>query len=317
MHGHSLSGSRKLNRHWQSGRRIKGTGLEENLVLFEREIVEEKWPVGEAAYWYYDSEQTHKPIISHGLYSKKNPIRSKSGFKDLVILNPGDYKVHWKLETHNIQEYSNNGEWWNKIVEGGKDNRFGMFGVNMYGMGQSLSIVTQKPEYIVNISDNEKYYVGHGENYIAYGPSSPLLSSSWYTNNDIVKKVRPSRSSTYSSFLGVPTSGAPTFNMTSGQENPEIILHIGSSAPFPQYRYSVNYTRKEAWFDKYRDAFSPAIWFLFTENAVSLGVDSWIITGKIWLERIGDYTPGERGWKAEILDVPDGWTILGDKGIIS
>lgn len=312
MHGHALSGSRKLNRHWQSGVKINGTGLEENLVLFEREIVEEKWPVGEPAYWYYDSEQTHKEIVSHGLYSKKNPVRTKSGFKDLVILTPGNYKVNWKLETHRIQEYSESGKQWNRIVDGSLDNRFGIFGVNMYGMGQNLTIATTKPFDIVSISDNEKYYVGHAENYIAGSDTSTLNDSPWYTNNSLVKRVYPARTTTRS-WLG----GSSTFNLTSGQENPEIILHIGGKAPFPQYRYTVNSTRKEAWFDKYRDAFSPAIWFLVTENETDLGVIGWIITGKIWLERVGDYTPGERGWKAEILEVPAGYTILGDKGIIS
>lgn len=310
MRGHALGGSRKLNRHWQSG--SGKTGLEENLVFFERELIEREWLSNESPYWEYTSDSTVHGISSHGLYSKKNPVRNKRGFKDLVILQPGDYQVHWKLETHNIQSFTKNNKHYEKIIEGNKDNRFGMFGINMYGMGQWLSLLPHEPYYLVHPTSNEEWYAGHAENYIAGDDTSTLNDSPWYTNNDIVKRVYPARTSTRS-FLG----GSSTFNMTSGQENPRVILHIGGSAPFPQYQYTMNSSSKEVWFKKYRNSFSPAILFFFTENLSPLGVVSWAITGKIWLERIGDYTPGERGWKAEILRAPEGYTILGDKGIIS
>ena len=311
MHGHALSNTRKLNRHWQSAE--KGTGLEENLVFFERELDVDDWEYDNSPYWIYYSEGSNNQYPSHEQYSKRNPVRNKWGFKPLVILQSGDYQVHWNLSTHKLQNYRDeNDERRTKISAGNWDDRWGMFGVNMYGMGQWLNIATQSPDYIVD-TGSEKYYVGHAENYIANGPDTALNDSPWYVNDDIVQKVSPSRTSTRS-WLG----GSSTLNMNSGQEEPELILHIGAGAPFPQYRYAQNDARQVVWFERYYQSFSPAIWFLFTTNVNGgFGVEGWAITGKIWLERIGDYTEGRRPWKAEILEAPEGYTILGDGGIIS
>lgn len=309
MHGHSLSGSRKLNRHWQSGR--KSTTLNENLVLLDRDIDVTEWVASESPYWIFTSETVHSQLLSHQIYTKRNKERNRQGFKELVILQPGNYKVHWNLRTRLIESFTKDDVLWERLTEQNADARFGMFGVIMYGLGQQLSIATQEPYYIIDNNITGRYYCGRAEDYIAQYSGSSFSSATWYINDEIVQNVSPYRNST-SSWLG----GANTFNMVSGQEQPEVILHIGDKAPFPQYEITRDTENKTAFFRINKLYSSPAISFLFCENVSSLSVYSWAILGKIWLERVSNYTQPDRRWLPEILTPPTGYTIIGDGGIL-
>ena len=303
MHGHALSGSRKLNRHWQSG--SKRGLLDENLVYFERSLEETEWRQSEPPYKTCSSEDGVITLESYAVYNNKNKPRNVWGFKDFVIKEPGDYKVHWELYTRDIETFVRDGETWERLGSGNRDARFGMFGVLMFGSGQTMYIYTQEPYYKVDDGDF-KYYVGRAEDYIATPHGGVLDASIFYTNNDIVEYVSPYRTSTASGWLG----GTNTFNMNSGTEQPEIILHIGGKAPFTEYSYVKNVVDKTVYFipnGKYK---SPCIRFMFYENVTTYGVISWAILGKIWLERIGDYTDNTDGWLPEILDAPSDWTII-------
>lgn len=308
MHGHALSGTRKLNRHWQSG--SKKSTLEENLVYFERDLDVTEWKTHDAKYWLLDSDLVEIVSDSHESYNRRNTERSSMGFKNLVITEPGDYKVHWNLKTRNIERFTRNEEEWFRIVSGNKDDRFGLFGVVMYGMGQFINIATTQP-YSQRTDNGIEWYPGQAADYLAHiGGGVGNLARSYY-NSTIGVEVSPYRTST-----GSWLAGANSFNMVSGQEEPELILHIGAKAPFPQYSLSRDIANKEVWFDLKGRYKSPFIRFLFVENISSLGIIEWIVTGKIWLERIGDYTE-DTGWKSRIISAPDGYTILGDGGIIN
>ncbi len=307
MHGHSLSTTRKLNRHWQSG--SKGTGLEENLVFFERELNETEWPIGQSPYWIYNGEMVTTESRTFRTYSKRNVPRDIYGFRDLVILQPGDYKVHWNFATHDVERVTRDGETYERITSANHDNKWGMYGAIMYGMADPS--MSQYPVYKQVVNADFKYYAGHAEDYLANGYTA-LQTAAFYANTDIVKKVNPSRSST-ASFLTCP----PSFNLVSGYEQPEVILHIGGSAPFPRYKITIDTTNKTVWFKLDEKTTSPCIAFLFVENVSSLSTPGWAITGKLWLERIGDFTPDTDGWQAAVLEAPSDYTILGNRGIIS
>lgn len=311
MHGHALSGTRKLNRHWQSG--SKKAGLEENLVFFEREIDVEEWKMGECPYILCTSEDVVTRIDSHETYNKRNTPRDIWGLKPLVILNSGDYKVHWNITTRRIESFTRDNESWQRLLETTRNDQYGMFAINMFGLGEDAGVgLPQEPEYIEtkshNISLEYKYYAGHAENYVAYPRGGIFDFSRFYMNDEISDIVTPYRGM---------SGGTNCFNLVSGQETPEIILHIGSAAPYPQYEVSFDDYDKYAFFIVENRLKSPWISCFFYENVNALGSVSWVCVGKIWLERIGDYTPGQKRWLPEILEVPAGYTILGNRGIIS
>lgn len=301
MHGHALSGTRKLNRHWQSG---GGFELEENLVFFEREKDITEWrnePGDDEPYWIH-----YKTGMSLNLgkwlqlpYEKKNPERSLNGFKQLVITRPGDYKVHWELETHKVESFNRDGDDWQRIVEGDYNQNFGMFGVNMMPPVDYYVLSPDAVERYLT-TNGVRYYTGGCDSYIAWHPQGNWGYERLYENTDLPSiLVSPSRSSTRTlHWWNNNYDGAYTFNLNSGNETPEIILHIGSKAPFPEYDFTPY--GDEAHFEITGYYYAPLIDFLFVDN-MSGSAAQCAVTGKIWLERIGDYTDLYEGWEPKIL----------------
>ena len=184
-----------------------------------------------------------------------------------------------------------------------------MYAVVMYGLADPVTGI-QAPEYIVNGSlAGTKYYVGEAGDYVP--DTSGGNAQTWipfYVNNEIVKYVKPVRTST-SGWL----FGCNTFTLSSSNEQPPLIYHIGGKAPFTHYQFLYDNDSREVWFGNEGYFRSPCFQFAFLNNSNSVGA---IMTGKIWLERIGDYTSGKDRFLPRITAVPSGYTIKGNGGII-
>lgn len=307
MHGHALSGSRKLNRHWQSGSSFK---LEENLVFFEREIDVTEWkdePGDIIPYWkYFKGGTLDKGKWIHEDYKKKNPERDIKGFKQLVFTQPGDYKVHWNIETHEVENFIREGKNWNKIGTGNFNQNFGMFGVNMF---PRVDYIQLRPGEVdrYRLQNGLEYYTGGCDSYIAWHPSG-VWGDELLFESDISFLVIPSRKSTTTKHgYNDNYDGAYTFNLSSKtkEQVPEVILHVGDKAPFEEYTVKVQRNpetrEREIVFEHEGFYYAPLIDFLFADNIPGPSITSCIITGKIWLERIGDYTDLYEGWEPKAL----------------
>lgn len=318
MHGHAQSGSRKLNRHWQSGGKYTGGSggggslLEENLIYFDRVLDPNnmEWEDGQPnQYFIKGPSDPFFELYTHEQYSKNIKFeRSLVGFKPIVITRPGDYQVKWDLKFNKMTNR-------HKVSEVSYANKCGLVGVIMYSLGDSLSTLKTSPtsynSAFLNANDKAEYYTGTVADYIADQTGSPARNASFYDNNEFVQYVNPSRSVTSGWFFG-----NNSFNVKSSNEVPPLILHIGGQAPFNHYEIAHDPITNDVYFNVDYQHVCPGIKFLFTYDSDSFD-PSYAITGKIWLERVGDYTEVQEGWLPKITKVPEGYTILGNGGIIN
>lgn len=245
--------------------------------------------------------------MSHSTYNlSRPPVRNKMGFQDFIILQPGDYQLHWNLKTHRYETFTKDDESFCRIISGDCDANYGIMAAIMYPQAQPLGVaMSSAPYYKETDSSGCIYYAGRAADFVTPYYDRPAFQENvQFINEHIIQYVVPYRSTTLN--VGWLTiTGANSFFLTDGQEENTLIFHIGDKAPFPQFQFQAQ--NNEAWFRKTGDYFSPAIYIYATQN---LGLnDVAIVTGKIWLERIGDYTDNQDGWEKEILSVPSGWVI--------
>lgn len=315
MHGHALSTTRKLNRHWQSG---NGGSIydKENLVLFEKELdPTQEWYNTEEPYlmWNTSGVQSTHGFLSYGVYGTRDSItRTEAGFLHFNIKRPGNYRLHWDLHTRLVEQYTDaHGDLKWRILDHGIDDTFGIFGTWMYGLAQTIWAWPSKPLDKDELN-GVKFYTGAPNQYIANkGGDLTTDFATSYINDDIVKYVSPFRTSTK---VGLPSYyGANTFNLKDLNEQPPLIFHIGDKHPY--YNYTITILNNEAYFAKSSNKYtSPPIALQFITLPRNAGI--FIVYGKIWLERIGNYTQEGQRWLPRIYEVPTGITILGDGGII-
>lgn len=326
MYCHALSGSRKMNRHWQScsGSERGGHGpgpnvpIEkyENLILFEKELDPHttEWPVGEKYPPYYVtiSDVEIDNYLSYDYYKGSNiMVRNTMGFQPVSIMKPGNYQLHWNLHTRKIEYFNDNGVMKWKVLSGNIDSKFGIVGALMYGLAQKIYVYTSKPQYKYETAARPagiKYYAGEVSDYIADKGDSVFSGVSSYINDDIVEYVNPIRTTTKTGVFG-----ANSLKLKSNDEVPPIIFHIGDKKPYHNYVLQVD-RNNDVYFTADGNLSSPAIRIIFVNNGAT--EQNGIVLGKIWLERIGDYTPTIDRWLPRVYEVPSGYNILGDGGII-
>ena len=306
MHGHSLCGTRKLNRHWQSGGSLGVPG--ENLVYFEKQLnTQDECPTNSDNPLYHVILDPYiiNSFRSHANYNGNLADRTLEGFRPLSIIQPGNYQLHWTLDFRKLEKFTKNGVEHYRFIDGDINDKIGMFGAIMYGAAQPFR--AQKPDYVINGSlAGSTYYVGGAGDYLADGDG---LITPLYADSNIVKYVTPSRLSTRS--FNTPSS----FNIASSNEQPPIIFHIGGKAPFYDYQFTYNNTNHEVYFHEDGRYRSPEFQFPFCYNHNTV-TNHAAMTGRIWLERIGDYTQDGERFLPRILTVPNGYTIKGNGGII-
>ena len=282
MRGHMLGGTRRLNRHLQSGRR---GSLEENLIWYEKGLTETQFPTLAVPYMIGGNGIT---ISAAGdslsnLYSKhKKYERGANGFRPVVITKSGRYQLKWKLTPYEI-----NFDLQGNYIVGNVAHDVGVAGIMFYGAADPNK--ASAPLNTAGGWGTPEYYCGYNKNYLA-GANGEIgegfLPATWPYQSERTIYIGPV------SNIGSLFSGTYVASLNSDSVTP-VYFDISQKSPFPDllvkhdgsgFSVKTNYTM-------------PAIHFI-TYGSYDTG--SVILVGKLWFERIGD-SESEDIWEPKIL----------------
>lgn len=269
MRGHMLGGTRRLNRHLQSGRR---GDLEESLIWYDKGLTETRFPTLAVPYMIGGNGLT---ISAAGdslsnLYSKhKKYERSADGFRPVVITKAGRYQLRWHLTPYEIDfDFQGN------YVVGNVAHDVGVAGVMFYGAADPNK--SSAPLNTAGGWITHEYYCGYNKNYLAGSNGTigdGILPATWPYDNGATY-IGPVTN------IGSIISGTYVVSFNSDNVTP-IYFDISGVSPFPDllvkqdgsgFSVKTNYTM-------------PAIHFV-TYGSYDTG--SVILVGKLWLERVGE-----------------------------
>ena len=274
MHGHALSGSRKLNRHWQSA--SKGLDRFENLVIYDAPLSVTEWPETDHPYLQFAGGTTAMGFANYGVAGTvrrvfaRNDVARVSGYKPLFITKPGKYQLHWNLMFPAIESFTRDGTTYYRTT-GNMINAstLGFMHTGMYGAGQHIiaqSTACKERQFWSGV----EYYTGAHYNYLPENAAGTFTGALYSDGaNDIV--ITPSHQT------GPLFDRVYLWDLDSDTLNEDIIFNIKHGAPFEQMSdtQSAEYTAPAICLHDYRYslATSPA----------------GIAVGKVWLERVGNY----------------------------